>query len=294
MSNYLSCRTQATKIFEAVSSTSCITSGVPQGSVLGPYLYCIVAATLAPVHELTQMIKYVDDVTLCIPISCEPDSKRVMEEHKNVIKWSISNKLILNESKSKTMFVKKNTLCGPKLLEGVELVDVLRILGVFLRSNLSWDSHIDHLLQTANRRLYALRLLKPLTSADDLKLIYFSLIRSLFDYASPVFVHLPLCLDLKIEKFQNRVHKLICSLPKDFRATNCPCQSFPTVKERRQTSAMKLFRNAAQNTNHILHDIMPSLSQRTGRFIQPTAASSRHRNSFVPYTCALLQNTFIQ
>ena len=116
--------------------------------------------------------------------------------------------------------------------------------------------------------------------------------RSLFEYASPVFVHLPAILEKSLTRFQNRVHKLICSIPKDCRAADCACNAFPDLSQRRLNAASRLFIKAALNPKHILYDIMPLQSSRSGRFIQPPALSSRRRNSFVPYVCALLENIF--
>ncbi|MEL7306978.1 MAG: reverse transcriptase domain-containing protein [Pseudomonadota bacterium] len=293
IASYLLNRTQATRVGDVVSSSNYVPSGVPQGSVLGPYLYCLVAATLSPVHPTTRMIKFIDDVTLCMPLLRNAPCQPVLDEHVNVLDWSRANSLIINKSKSKSLLVKKSRDCQPIALTDVEEVDELRVLGVILNKNLSWESHIDHILKSANKRMYGLRILKPLFLPQDLRTVYFSLMRSIFEYASPVFVCLPKCLDNKLERFQNRVHKLICSLPKDFRASNCACNAFPSLILRRQDAAIRLF-NLAAKGDHILHSIMPARSARSHRLIQPVAATSRRLNSFVPFVCAILENTFIE
>ena len=61
--SYLSDRQQATKIGNHISKVSSVTSGVPQGSILGPFLYCVVCAFLQPTHSTSTMIKYIDDIT---------------------------------------------------------------------------------------------------------------------------------------------------------------------------------------------------------------------------------------
>ena len=138
-----------------------------------------------------------------------------------------------------------------------------------------------------------MRILKPLVPAGELKIIFFLLMRSLFEYASPVFVHLPVSLEKKLNRFQNRVHKLICSIPKDVRATDCACNDFPDLRDRRLKAAIRLFMNAAKNPSHALHTCLPPRSSRSDRFIQPVSLTSRRRNSFVPYVCAHLQKVFI-
>jgi hypothetical protein len=291
--SYLCDRTQATKIGDSVSSSVDVPSGVPQGSILGPYLYCVVAASLRPVHSSSTSIKYIDDITFCIPILRHAGAHQVHDEHVNVIDWSLQHGLTINVSKSKSLLFKKSHDCTPIILDGVENVRKVRILGVMINDRLSWDSHVDNVLSNAQKRLYCLRILKPLLPADDLRTIYFLLLRSTIEYSSCVFVHLPRILDDKLSRFQNRVHKLICSIPKECRASDCACQAFPDLRQRRVNAATRLFLKAAQNPSHLLHDILPAKSMRSGRFLQPPALSSRRRDSFVPFVCALVGKTCV-
>ena len=56
-----------------------------------------------------------------------------------------------------------------------------------VRDDLTWNTHIDYLFKKANKRLYALRILKKSGVAiDDLVKIFCPLIRSVLEYASPV------------------------------------------------------------------------------------------------------------
>ena len=138
-----------------------------------------------------------------------------------------------------------------------------------------------------------MRILKPLLPIDDLRTVYFLLLRSTLEYSSCVFVHLPCVLDNKLKRFQNRVHKLICSIPKDHSAIDCSCHAFPNLKQRREDAAKRLFMKVARNPSHLLHEILPARSSRSGRFLQPPASSSRRLHSFVPFTCALIENTLM-
>ena len=217
----------------------------------------------------------------------------------NVSKYSMNMRMFLNgryimdsPSTSRNLnicFFKKSHDCIPQRLDGVEKVCDVRILGMIVNDRLSWDSHVNKILKSANQRMYCMRILKPLVSPDEMRAIYFLLIRSLFEYCSPVFVHLPATLEKKLARFQNRLHKLICSIPKDCRATDCDCNAFPDLTQRRLDAAFRLFLKAASDPCHILHDIIPLRSSRSGRFVQPAFSTSRRRDSFVPYVCALMQ-----
>ena len=69
----------------------------------------------------------------------------------------------------------------------LELVEETRLLGVTVRSDLSWSAHVDDIVKRCNRRLWILRRLKKLGADDeDLKEIYQTQIRNILEYAAPV------------------------------------------------------------------------------------------------------------
>ena len=154
--SYLSNRTQATRIGDCISSSASVPSGVPQGSILGPYLYCVVAASLQSVHASSTLIKYIDDITFCIPNFHQSGSHQVFDEHVNVLAWSTQHGLFINVSKSKSLLFKKSRDCPSPILNGVQNVDELRILGVITNNRLFGDSRIDWALSNANKRLYSI------------------------------------------------------------------------------------------------------------------------------------------
>ena len=207
-----------------------------------------------------------------------------------MVNWSNSHGLVLNVSKCKTMHFKKSHSTGPVDIDDVSLVDEMRILGVVIDNRLKWNSHIDYLVSTGSRRMYALRVLKPLLSPEDLLRIYYGLIRSLLEYAAPVFVCLPDYLADRLEHLQRRVHRLICGE----HINESTCSKFPPLKTRRMTAATRLFRRAHQDNSHCLHSIIPDISPHSGRFIQPISNSSRFSSTFIPLVTAALNGTHIE
>ena len=74
----------------------------------------------------------------------------------------------------------------------VERVASFKLLGVYISRDLTWDAHVDYILKKANKRLYILRALRRSgVSVPDMVNIYCAVIRSVVEYASPVFSDLP-------------------------------------------------------------------------------------------------------
>ena len=63
--SYLRDRTQFVRIGNEKSSLALVTSGVPQGSVVGPFLFSMVAGSFPVEYENATVIKYADDFTVC-------------------------------------------------------------------------------------------------------------------------------------------------------------------------------------------------------------------------------------
>ena len=86
----------------------------------------------------------------------------------------------------------------------IDLVDETRLLGVVVRSDLSWSSNTDYMVERVNRKLWFLRRLKKLgANQDDLKDMYVKQIWSILEITVTVW-HSSLVGEdrLKIERVQ--------------------------------------------------------------------------------------------
>ena len=106
LKSYLTDRTQQVVLNGCYSRKLNITSGVPQGSILGPYLFNIFVSDLSTVSDRSQIVKFADDTTILIPISkncVKEDCNLIGSEINNVILWATKNIMSINTNKSKIL-----------------------------------------------------------------------------------------------------------------------------------------------------------------------------------------------
>ena len=72
-----------------------IPSGVLQGSVLGPFLFCLVIDSLSPSCSNTKVIKYADDVLFLHFVRQNADYN-LQQEWDSILRWAASVQLPLN------------------------------------------------------------------------------------------------------------------------------------------------------------------------------------------------------
>ena len=208
--DYLNNRTQRVVMEGVCSGLTHVTSGVPQGSILGPLLFVIFINDLPnAVPQTTKVALYADDTKSFRGILSEGDSCDLQQALSNLSTWSSNNNIYFNESICKTMTVtrKKQPI---HFIYHLDLFPINKVqeekdLGVLMTSSLSWDSHIQRISAKANRMLGLLKRTCPLlTKVHVRRTLYLALVKSQVCYASEVWSPHQCNLKIKLEQIQRR------------------------------------------------------------------------------------------
>ena len=106
--------------------------------------------------------------------------------------WTIKQKMVINEKKSKVMIFNytKNYQFTTRLTiydQALHVIDSTKLLGTIITDNLGWDQNTANLVQKANARMQLLRKIATFgTNQDELKDIYVLFIRSLLEQSATV------------------------------------------------------------------------------------------------------------
>ena len=139
-----------------------------------------------------QRWKCVDDTTVS-EVVVKGGVSHMQETTNRVIDWSRENRVQLNADKCKELwisFAKEKRVFDPVIIEGkeVELVTSTKLLGLTKASDQTWNNHVTEITKKASKRTYFLTQLKRAgVPKQDLALFYVSCVRSVIDYAAPVF-----------------------------------------------------------------------------------------------------------
>ena len=168
------------------------------------------------VVENARSWKSVDDTTISETVA-KGELSNAQRYTDKVIQWSLENRVQLNTEKCKEMrisFTKFQQEFEPILINGdtLEVVENVKLLGLNISSYLAWNIHINEIVKKASKRLYFLIQLKRANVArTDLGLCYSSCIRSIMDYAVPVFHYsLPRYLMRELEHVRKRAMSVMC------------------------------------------------------------------------------------
>ena len=286
INSYLSNRQQRVKLGNFKSSTSRVCSGVPQGSILGPLLFSIYFSSYKPFDVKSRSVKYADDVTLIVPVykNFFDDMSVINAEVKFFESWCKSHKMSINLTKTKVLNINfSNNPLNP--LPIFDNVSVIKVLGLYFNRKLTWSDHFNFVVKKASSRLYVLRVLKPLLNHDELVVVFYALIQSVLDYASSLFLNTQVYLNSKFVSLCKRAFRIIHG----HAVYTCNTCNILDVQSRRQLLAMKLFNDALSSSAHVLHNLLPRVSNRSNRLILPHARTKRKIDGFV-FTCSKLYN----
>ena len=196
--SYLTNRRQYVQFKDSISSESPLTTGVPQGSILGPLMFIIYMNDIAHVTDKFHFTIYADDTTLIAPIcsfaiNSNQDyvhiAKNINEELQIITDWLALNKLSLNAKKTKMMIFHfhQRKISHMKLnlkinKTKIEQVKEFCFLGVMFDECITWKSHIKKIASKISVVVGTLNKLKRFLPQNILKMIYNSLVLPHINY----------------------------------------------------------------------------------------------------------------
>lgn len=172
----------------ARSSPRSVTSGVPQGSVLGPLLFLIYINDM-PDSILSSSLKlFADDSLVYHPINSSKDIEALQLDLDNLGIWSSGSQMKFNVSKCEHMRVSRNTNASSVSYtldsKHISTVSQIKYLGIIIDHRLTFDSHIVAICGKATRILHMLmRSLKKAKTRTRV-MAYKTLCRPILEYAS--------------------------------------------------------------------------------------------------------------
>lgn len=190
LQSYLTGRSMSVKIGDTISTPFRVTSGVPQGSHLGPFIFLLY---LNDVNLSLKCFKlsYADDFKLYYIIKDHNDTLFLQDQVDIFATWCSTNRMVLNASKcSSISFTRKHTTINyDYCISDQTLIRVTSVkdLGVIIDSKMTFRDHISYIVSKASKSLgFIFRAGKYFSDIYCLKSLYCALVRSTLEYAAVV------------------------------------------------------------------------------------------------------------
>ncbi|CAM4553252.1 unnamed protein product [Caretta caretta] len=187
-----------------------VTSGVPQGSVLGPILFNLFITDLST-KSGSVLIKFVDDTKLGGIANLEKDWDIIQEDLDDLVNWSNSNMMKFNSEKCKVMHLGINNKNFSYKLgtHQSEVMEEEKDLGVLVDHRMTMSHQCDMAVKKANAVLGCIRRGISCRDKEVLVPLYKALVRPHLEYCvqfwSPMFKKD----EFKLEQEQRRATRMI-------------------------------------------------------------------------------------
>lgn len=282
--SYLTNRIQSVQFKGKISNHVNATSGVPQGSHLGPLLFILFVNDVTLILKRLRVLIYADDMKLYMEILNKADLVEFQREVDVFHNWCLKSLLDINVKKCYIIsFTRKREPSNFNCLLGNEQVvrqTKVRDLGVLLDSKLSFVDHYNSVIHKSQSMLgFIKRFSYHFNDPYTIKTLYVSYVRSILEYCSVVWSPYQDVHSNRIESVQKQfllfaLRKLgWASYPLPSYESRCMLINLETLKKRREIACIAFINDLiSQRTQS--EDLLASLN-----FYAPFR-SLRSRNIF--------------
>ena len=298
--DFLTGRKQRVVLKNQMSSVCDVTSGVPQGSVLGPTLFLVYINDLPDVVTCNVSL-YADDTLLYQEVNCYEESVEFQKNIDAVQTWSQKWKMPFNASKCHAIaFNKRSQTPAYKLGDAdIPWTDKTRYLGITLQQDLKFDQHIAQKTSKATKILGAIKYTLHSAPTKSRLLAYTSLCRPILEYGDTLWDPTSKQTIEVIESVQRKAVRFISTVkgresvtearnllelvPLESRRRNHRMTLLHKILEN-ETSNNTLSSNYDEIVNNRLNTTMTTRAASRGQLTSISAKTSVYHNSFLPRT----------
>ncbi|KAI8505108.1 hypothetical protein Bbelb_172170 [Branchiostoma belcheri] len=217
IASFLSDRKQRVCVNGALSSWAEVTSGVPQGSVLGPVLFTVFVNDM-PEAVTNQLKLFADDTKMYCPVTQEKHCEELQANLYKLEEWSTKWQLCFHPDKCTVLRIGSGhppyiyTMKGKSGLIPLKFTTEEKDLGIIVDRDLSFEKHIAKMTAKANQLTGLLWRTFEYIDTEVFLLLYKSLIRPHLEYGAPVWSPHQWKQADQIENVQRRASKRVPGL----------------------------------------------------------------------------------
>ena len=278
ISDFLTDRTQAVVVDGERSYEARVTSGVPQGSVLGPSLFLLYINDIA--EELDSTVRlFADDTIVYLAVKNSDDADSLQNDLHKLGRWEKKWLMEFHPDKCQVLTItrKRQPVTYNYILNGHQLEHVsdAKYLGITFTNDMRWNQHIDNITAKANKTLHFLQRNVHISCPRLKTTAYQTFVRRTLEYATMVWdphtkgnIH-------KIEMVQRRAARYVLHRYHNRSSVSEMLQhlNWPLLEVRRQHQRLAML--------YKIHHSMVAVNK--AQYLTPAARTSRHthRSSYL-------------
>ena len=252
--NWLNTRSLAVTVNNTISSPRSVTSGVPQGSVLGPLLFLIFINDMPNFVEHSSIKLFADDSLVYMPNTSSDSTNLLQSDLDNLQNWARVSQMRFNVTKCEHLRVSRvglddDSLCTISMDQSpLTQVSHIKYLGVTIDYKLTFEQHMTSICKKASGVLHMLmrnlRRARPKTRA----FAYRSICRPILEYASQTWSPYKSKHIKMLEQIKRKAFKWAYNFRKyDHISDSMAANNWQTLESRRKSFDIKLYMRILTN-----------------------------------------------